>query len=177
MNNAEWFTAHLQTSAEGLVWGVQQALPERLYVVPPGDPHRGGTLGAWPIARHVCHMTYYERNCVLPSMRQWLGAARPTMDGYDDEGCWDGSPNMDRFIAEFLQARREQIALLAQYSPEAWDEARDAVWGPVTLRWVVSKTYQHTFEHGSTIMRIALFWEGFARYAQDQQERSREQPV
>lgn len=51
------------------------------------------------------------------------------------------------------------------------------MWGPVTLRWVVSKTYQHTFEHGSTIMRIALFWEGFARYAQEQQEKSKEQPV
>jgi hypothetical protein len=29
----------------------------------------------------------------------------------------------------------------------------------VTLRWVVSKTLQHTFEHTNNILRIALFWD------------------
>jgi hypothetical protein len=53
---------------------------------------------------------------------------------------------------------------LPQVPDGMWEETRDSVWGAVTLRWVVSKTYQHTFEHGSTIMRIALFWDGFARW-------------
>jgi hypothetical protein len=166
---AQWFATSLQASADGVVWGVAQAPHERLYLVPPGDPHMDGTLGAWPIARHVCHLTYYEKNCVLPSMRQWLGVPLPSLEGYDDDAAWDGSQEIERFLDEFRQVRAEQIALLPQFPAAAWGETRDAVWGPVTLRWVVSKTYQHTFEHGSTIMRIALFWDGFAHW-QAQQE-------
>ena len=35
------------------------------------------------------------------------------------------------------------------------------IWGPVTLSWVVSKTYQHTAEHTGDILRIALFWDSW----------------
>ena len=40
-------------------------------------------------------------------------------------------------------------------------------WGPVPLFWVVSKTYQHTAEHISDLLRIALFWDDFAAGEED----------
>ena len=54
--------------------------------------------------------------------------------------------------------RAEQIALLAKIDDAAWKTNREAVWEPVTLLWVVSKTYQHTAEHINDVMRIGLFW-------------------
>ncbi len=40
----------------------------------------------------------------------------------------------------------------------------DTVWSypglpPVTLRWVVTKTLQHTAEHVSALLRLSLFWD------------------
>jgi len=55
--------------------------------------------------------------------------------------------------------RAEQIALLPRFENTLWEERRGALWGPVTLRWVVSKTYQHTCEHSHDVLRLALFWD------------------
>jgi hypothetical protein len=35
----------------------------------------------------------------------------------------------------------------------------DTYWGNATAEFSVSKTIQHTFEHGNKIMRIALHWD------------------
>ncbi|MBM2847059.1 MAG: hypothetical protein HW418_1, partial [Anaerolineales bacterium] len=43
-----------------------------------------------------------------------------------------------------------------------WEETRRAVWGPVTLRWVVTKTYQHTAEHTHDVLSLALYWDAVA---------------
>jgi hypothetical protein len=156
---AAWFTTHLQASADGLVWGVEQVPPARRVIRPPG-PHDGPSpLGEWTVARHVFHMLYYEQHCALPSMRQWLHEPMPSMNAYDEDGAWDPSQSIDELISGFQRVRAAQIALIPRFAPAAWDETRDAVWGPVTLRWVVSKTYQHTAEHTNDILRIALFWD------------------
>jgi hypothetical protein len=63
---------------------------------------------------------------------------------------------------EFRKVRAEQIALLEKFDEAIWDTTCEAIWGPVTLLWVVSKTYQHTAEHTSDVMRIGLFWDMFA---------------
>jgi hypothetical protein len=55
--------------------------------------------------------------------------------------------------------RAQQIALLPDFSPSAWDETREMGWGPVTLLWVVTKTYQHTCEHTHDVLRLRLFWD------------------
>ena len=39
-------------------------------------------------------------------------------------------------------------------------------WGPIPLLWLVSKTYQHTNEHTSDVLRMALFWDYYAREEQ-----------
>ncbi len=60
----------------------------------------------------------------------------------------------------FLAGRAEQIKLLAQFGSTAWEATRKAAWGEVTLRWLVTKTYQHTAEHTHDVLRMALFWGG-----------------
>ena len=55
--------------------------------------------------------------------------------------------------------REEQLALLGQLSTSAWEEPRECMWGLVTLKWVVSKTFQHTAEHTHDVMMLVLFWD------------------
>ncbi len=63
-------------------------------------------------------------------------------------------------LIAFRQVRAEQIALLPRVDRSAWEEPRDALWGAVTLRWVLTKTFQHTCEHTHDVLRMALWWGG-----------------
>ncbi|MBE3143746.1 MAG: DinB family protein, partial [Planctomycetes bacterium] len=119
-------------------------------------------LGEWTAARHIFHMLYYEQTIALPSMRQWLGDECPSTDGVDEDVAWaEGQENVESLLAEFRKVRVEQVALLPRLDDAVWNAVHETVWGPVTLLWVVSKTYQHTTEHINDVMRIALFWDRF----------------
>lgn len=158
---SHWFQHHLQASADGLIWGIEQVLPERRELSPPDI----GWLGEWTVARHLFHMVSYEEEIALPSMRQWLGHDMPVLDSYNEDRDWGGGHDLDGMLARFRAVRAEQIALLEQLDAEVWEEMRDCVWGPVSLRWVVSKTYQHTADHINSILQLALFWDRAAQSA------------
>lgn len=157
MNFSEWFHKQLPASAEGFVWGAELVPETRRYRTPPSG------LGEWTAARHIFHMQYYERTIALPSMQLWAGEARPSTGFVAEEEAWH-SANQDfrNLLHEFKKVRVEQVALLPKFDQEAWISSRETGWGPVTLLWVVSKTYQHTAEHTHDVMRMALFWDAFA---------------
>lgn len=156
MNYTHWFQEHLQTSANGFVWGTEQVPEARRYVQPPKG------LGEWTVARHVFHLWYYEQTIALPSMQQWLGGTIPFLDDKDEDVDWShAQETVEGLLEKFKAVRAEQIALLPNFDDLVWNETREAVWGPVTLLWVVSKTYQHTAEHINDVMRIGLFWDSY----------------
>ena len=154
--HSEWFQAQLQSSAEGFVWATEQVPEARRDARPP----RG--LGQWTVARHVFHLWYYENTIALPSMQQWLGGAFPFLDDKDEDLDWGKTEDtVEDLLEKFRTVRAEQIALLPEFDDAAWNSTRRAVWGPVTLLWVVSKTYQHTAEHIHDVMSIGLFWDAW----------------
>ena len=159
------FAQFLQTSADGFVWGVEQVPSERR-AIQPLKP-----FGEWPVARHVLHMGYYERQIALPSMRQWIGEPLPDLAGYDEDQAWEAVREQDLadLLAEFRAVRAEQVALARRFDEGRWAEQQETVWGRVSLRWVVSKTYQHTAEHTHDVLSIALFWDFYlARQQRDE---------
>lgn len=155
MNFSEWFHDQLQTSAAGFVWGAQQVPNARRNIRPPE------ALGEWTAARHIFHMVFYEQNIALPSMLQWLGKPLPVKGRAEDTAWGEGNEDVESLLAEFKRVRGEQVQLLARFDDQAWNSTCGTIWGPVTLSWVVSKTYQHTAEHTSDILRIALFWDSW----------------
>lgn len=158
MDYSHWFYNQLQASAEGFVWGAELVPVARRFITPPPG------LGEWTAARHVFHMLYYERTIALPSMHQWLGAPRPATEDLDEDVEWQQvADDFSALLAGFKQVRDEQIALLSRYNQDTWATPQKTVWGQVTLLWVVSKTFQHTAEHTHDVMRLALFWDAFAR--------------
>jgi hypothetical protein len=157
MDDAAWFGAQLQSSMDALLWAVELNPPTHLYAAPPRRPD------SWPVARVLLHLGAYEQRLALPSMRQWLGEARPEVGTQAEETaredeCWAGQPSVAALNGEFRAVRAAQLALLPQFPAPAWDEPRDCIWGAVTLRWVLAKTLQHTFEHADEILRAALWW-------------------
>lgn len=153
-----WFRQQLPASADGFLWAARQ-LPHTSHFAFPPDP---GYLGRWEPARHVWHVAEYERCLALPSMRQWLG--EPIPDGAnwpDDDHTWAAVRHLsleDHCLA-FQTVRQAQIALLEELVELDWQEPRETLWGRKPLAMIVTKTFQHTYEHGDTLLRMGLWWQ------------------
>jgi hypothetical protein len=52
----------------------------------------------------------------------------------------------------------QQLEVLNECTEQMWNEERDVVWGHLPLKWVMTKTYQHTLEHTDEVMRACLWW-------------------
>jgi hypothetical protein len=155
LDTSSWFAGQLQATGQGFIWAAEQAQADRRLATPPAG------LGEWPIARHVFHLLTYERDAALPALRYWLGGPRPWFDDGAEDLAWPNAPDLEALLASFREARSEQVALIARVGGATWLEARDTDWGWVSLHWVVAKTLQHTAEHLSDVLRIALFWDRF----------------
>jgi len=154
----EWFRYQLKASADGFEWAYSQ-IPSSFHVQLPPDPEY---LGIWSPARHVWHVTEYERCMALPSMVEWLhGPSSTEEDWPDDDKAWAKvqERGLEGLISEFRRVRQQQIDLLEQLKNTDWNAPRETQWGQKPLSMVVTKTFQHTYEHGDTLLRMGLWWE------------------
>ncbi len=156
------FQHQLTASADTFEWGVRQVPAARQDAQPPSG------LGEWSALRQVFHMLYYEREFALPSMQQWLGRPKFSVDNLDEDAAWAAKREREAeaLLAGFSAVRTQELALLARLEEGAWSEVRQAIWGPVTLHWVVGKTPQHTAEHTNSVLRLALFWNFYLTHKQ-----------
>ena len=153
-----WFRYQLQASADGFVWAFSQIHPALRENLPPAPDY----LGTWLPARHVWHVTEYERYQVIPSMNQWLGGSMPNEDTWlDDDNAWAKVQNrgFDELTSAFRSVRQQQIELLDKLINADWNTPRETLWGHKPLSMIVTKTFQHTYEHGDTLLRMGLWWE------------------
>jgi len=105
-----------------------------------------------------------------PSMGQWLGKPYPsTVNNFDEDedAAWGNGHDLEPMLADFREIRAEQIALLPNFDAQTWNETRNTVWGKQTLKWVVTKTFQHTAEHTHDVLRMDLFWDMFVQHLQE----------
>jgi hypothetical protein len=152
-----WFRYQLTASAEGFTWAFARIEPQFRLALPP-DPDYFGT---WPAARLIWHVTEYERCLALPSMRQWLGGPKPESDSWHDEDpAWEKASrdSLDILLERFTSIRQAQINLLDQLQAVDWELPRPTGWGLQPLSMIVTKTFQHTWEHGDTLLRMAIWW-------------------
>ena len=158
-NPADWFAFQLKASADGFMWAIQQIPVERRHKKPPAPDY----LGLWPPARHAYHLYSYEYHLAMPEMQQWLdGDTRTPMQNlmiFDNEEALWNQDNLEHVLEQFTQVRAAQIELLARFDVAQWRQPMSTIWGHVTLFWVVFKTYQHTLEHSTTVMQMALMWD------------------
>ena len=157
MNLSGWFCDQLQFGMESFLWAIDQVPAERCYLSPPQP------LGEWNAAHHLFHMLYYEDKIALPSIKQWLGGPPLAASGLHEDSAWGNGHGLQAMKAQFRAVRAEQIALLPQLEP-MWEQPRMTVWKQVPLRWVVTKTIQHTAEHTHDVLSLALFWDGVVEY-------------
>jgi hypothetical protein len=158
----EWFRYQLKASADGFEWAFSQ-IPLSFHDQFPPDPEY---MGTWSPARHVWHVTEYERCLAIPTMHDWLnGPIEPNENWPDDDEAWSKvkEREFDALISNFRRIRQQQIDLLDQLTGTNWDIPRETLWGPKPLSMVVTKTLQHTYEHGDTLLRMGLWWDEYLK--------------
>lgn len=157
-NWPEWFRYQLQASADGFLWAYAQ-IPAQLREQFAPDPEY---MGTWEPARHLWHVTEYERMLAIPSMMQWLGEPMPDGESWpDDDASWHAFTDrrMESLTNSFRTVRHRQIAMLDLLGDVDWLAPRPTLWGEQPLSMIVTKTFQHTYEHGDTLLRMGLWWE------------------
>lgn len=152
--------AHSMTMLEG-AWA---ALPEeRRAMLPPG---RLSQLSTWSGQLHLYHLYIYER-ITVDYAAYWLAdGARLTAAEDEEHGrLWMGQEkdwqqlSAAETLAGMRGQRQELLARLAQATD--WDARHDVFWGEQNLRWIAAKCFQHTLEHTTTLLQLAIFWDRF----------------
>ena len=95
-------------------------------------------------------------------MNQWLGGSMPNGEAWlAVDNAWDEVPNreFDVLTSEFRDIRQQQIVLLDKLIDTDWTAPRATLWGQKPLSMIVTKTFQHTYEHGDTLLKMGLWWE------------------
>jgi hypothetical protein len=158
MDTSQRFCELLNSSAADFIWAIGQVQQGRIFKPPPEG------LGDWSAGRHVFHMVYYERKVAVPNMKLWVCEGSLPQEEYAEQAEWNPDRDLNDLQDGFRTVRREQADLLSQVHEEQWQELRETNWGPKPLMWVMTKTYQHTAEHTSDILQLALFWDDVEQY-------------
>jgi hypothetical protein len=93
-------------------------------------------------------------------MNQWLEGSMPPANAWlDDDQTWAKMQNrgLEEQICAFREIRQQQLELLDKLIHVDWDLPRETLWGHKPLSMIVTKTFQHTHEHGDTLLRMAIW--------------------
>lgn len=146
-------------------------------MVPHEWTHRSpfGTLsaeeGAWSVAMNLAHLTLYTERLpisVLSSLVEggdgvstsWFGEPSP----YEPDAVALSQEPVSTILHRLRQACERERALALRFSEESWTRPQTGAWGKGGLgpplhspARVVAKSVQHTWEHGNSILKVALF--------------------
>lgn len=125
----------------------------------------------WGVAMNLAHLTVYEERIAAPVLEALADggdaadAVRPgaTADWEEREAAALSREPVGRILARLRAARERQTAALRRIPDERFAVPATPHWARVrstalkSPAWVAAKTVQHTWEHGNSVMQIALF--------------------
>ena len=145
----------LEQSLRDLEWAVS-LVPQPL--------HQRAPFGMWSVAMNLAHLAAYEERLAAPSIEALAAgedacALAPSggEDWFQREAETLSRESSERILERLKIARQRQVETLRSFPEEAFNAAVPTLWGLRSPAWVLSKTFQHTWEHGNTILQIVLF--------------------
>jgi hypothetical protein len=159
-------TARLLRDSFEVVASAARSLPTRWTHENPG----WYPADAWTVAMNLAHMLVYEAqmaNPVLAAMTKGcdgVGATKSDVESWflADAEALAPAP-IEELVRRLADARHDAIAIVESFADARWNTGMTPLWtrGEATraLRtpaWVAMKTFQHTWEHGNAVLRMAL---------------------
>ena len=151
----------LEDSLRDLEFGLGMVPPQWTHAAVPGAPD-----DSWTAAMNLAHLAIYEEVTAIAMLRSFepgfdlAGARRGGDESWFSEQAIAISEQPAAAILDRLRAARSaQIDLVRQLGEERLNSGVTPLWPDPnhTAGWVATKTIQHTWEHGNTILRVALF--------------------
>jgi hypothetical protein len=155
----------LRDSLADIEFGVSLVPAEWTHVFPPPP------ADAWSVAMNLAHLVVYEEelgNPILSSLARGgdgTDAVRPNMPAWwePDAKALSGEP-LDALLSRLRAARSRHVDLVESFDDTSFNTAVCPVFGARWREgalhspgWIASKTWQHTWEHGNAVLRVALF--------------------
>ncbi len=174
-NSKDLLARQLEETAKIIDWAMKSVPEARLLEEPPHFTHPNASydvkkyFGSWSAYRILIHLLHYEETAALPNMTLWLDEidrlARHCggeTKAYEDALLHEVS--LQSLLDRFHTVRKKQIDVLNKITESQWTEKRpNTNWGNVTIEFIVTKSIQHTLEHGNKILRNVLFWDSYLR--------------
>jgi hypothetical protein len=143
-------------------------------LVPPEWTHANPAYyapGAWTIAMNVAHLAVYEEQIANPLLAaladgaDGVAAVKSAMENWILDASMVLAQEPFAAIVERMRAAREtHVATVEQFAESRWNDRVTPLFAtgvhgspPHSAAWVANKTFQHTWEHGNAILRMALF--------------------
>jgi hypothetical protein len=151
----------LRDSLADLEFGLARA-PERWRHAPPPEV----APDAWTVAMNLAHVTIYEENVALRLLRSCAPGFDPADERRGGDEAWFynqalalSAEPIEPTLTRLRAARQQQIDLVEAFGELRLNSAVTPLWPDTqhTAGWVAIKTFQHTWEHGNAILRVALF--------------------
>lgn len=176
MNSKNFLAKQLEETAQSIDWAINLVPEDRLLEIAPHSVHLKADetlkkyFGLWSAYRLLFHLVHYEENWAVPGLKHWLGDALPPKNKMkNEEEMWEKElqkgVDLKSMLNRFHTVRGKQVELINKMQNKTWTEKKsNTYWGEATAEFSVSKTIQHTFEHGNKMMRIALHWDRLLNY-------------
>ena len=155
----------LRDSLADLEFGLDQA-PARWHHTLPPESAGLWPRNTWTVAMNLAHLTIYEETMALRVLRSFEPGFDPAGERrggdeswfYNDALALSGEP-IEAMLSRLRSARRQQIDLVQSLGETRLNSGVTPLWPEPhhTAGWVVTKTFQHTWEHGNAILQVALF--------------------
>lgn len=156
--------AQLRASLETIEWASSLVPAKWTHRMPDWAPP-----GAWPVAMNLAHLVTYEESIGLPVLADLAhGGEAVGVVTLEQSFLEDARVIADDSVASLLHRfrslRQDEIAIVEAYeeselnSPvtDAFNEGTHGA-RRHSAAFVATKSFQHTWEHGNSILRVLLF--------------------
>jgi hypothetical protein len=162
---ARWLV-WLGAGAREVAWALCSIPAERWTAIPPAAE----SLGTWPPARHVRHLSLTENHLLVPVAHALLDGSTadvPTRSELDElNAAWDPSLSSEAvggLVDALAEGRFDLLQRLEVAPDEVWDRPLPAGVAPgeapAHLDWLLARAHQHELEHLSRLWKLALYWD------------------
>jgi hypothetical protein len=160
--------ARLSRSLDDVLYAVS-ITPQFWHYRSPADDPGLSWLGSWSVADNLAHLAIYEEQIAAPileAIREGRDESSEVVSVLesDYEALWQvlSKSPLDDIAARFSAARRRQIEAISSMDDALFHARSTSLWHELTpaghsAAWVAAKTFQHTWEHGNSILQFALF--------------------
>jgi hypothetical protein len=151
----------LEDSLRDLEFGLGMVPPQWTHAAVPGAP-----ADSWTVAMNLAHLAIYEEVTALLMLRSFepgfdVASAPPVGDEswFSQQALAISVQPVAAIFDRLRAARSEQIDLVRHLGEARLNNGVTPLWPDPnhTAGWVATKTFQHTWEHGNAILRVALF--------------------